>query len=124
MQFSLQFDEIKDYSKLVEEEIINNELEYEYINDEALYDSKNYIHSYSTYDIETYSDQFKKFEIYCYIKLNKENEYIFPVQSDLLNINEQYIYELIENLVKVINDKKFEIKYKSNTLILFRDSSK
>ena len=35
-----------------------------------------------------------------------------------MNINEQYIYELIENLVKVINDKKFEIKYKSNNYIL------
>ena len=117
------FNEIKEYSKLIEEEIINDEFEYEYFNDEDLDDRKSYFYSYSQNDNENNFDNFKKFEIFCYIKLNKENEYNFTIQSDLFNIQTQYIYELIKNIVKEFNKNEFEIKYNSNNYILILKDS-
>ena len=55
----------------------------------------------------------KKIEIYFYFKLSENNEYIFPVESDLLDINNQYGYDLIENIIKNINKKSFTITHNS-----------
>lgn len=57
---------------------------------------------------------FKTFKVYFYIKLEDSNTFIFPIKSDLLNINKQCVNDLIKNIVKKINDSCFIIKYNSN----------
>ena len=60
----------------------------------------------------------KKFKVYFYFNLNEKNEYIFPFESDLLNIDNQYGYDLIQNIIKKINNKSLVINYDSKDYIL------
>lgn len=60
----------------------------------------------------------KKFKVYFFFNLNEKNEYIFPFESDLLNINEQYGYDLIKNIIRKINNKSLVINYDSKDYIL------
>jgi hypothetical protein len=55
--------------------------------------------------------QFKQFNVYCYFNINKDISFIFPIKTDLFNINKQYIYELIKNVVKKVNNEKIVITY-------------
>ena len=59
------------------------------------------------------SHTLKIIKIYFYFKLNNNNEFIFPIESDLLNIDKQYGYELIENIIKKINNNSIIIDYNS-----------
>lgn len=52
-----------------------------------------------------------KFDAYFYFKINDEKEYIFPIKSDLFNINDRHVYELIKNIIKKINEKHIIINY-------------
>ena len=61
----------------------------------------------------------KNYNIYFYLNLNKENSFIFPIKSDFFKINKQYIYELIKNIVKKINNENIIIKYNSKDYIIF-----
>ena len=63
-------------------------------------------------------NNFVKFDAYFYFKINEENEFIFPIQSDLFNIDEQYVHELIKNTVKKINEKNIIINYDNNKYII------
>ena len=60
----------------------------------------------------------KKFKVYFYFNLNEKNEYIFPFESDLLNIDNQYGYDLIQNIINKINNESLEINYDSKDYIL------
>jgi len=60
----------------------------------------------------------KNFEIFCYFKINKENEFIYSIQSDALNLKTQYAYDLIKNIIKKINESKITIEYNSLKYIL------
>ena len=60
----------------------------------------------------------KNYNIYFYLNLNKENSFIFPIKSDFFKINKQYIYELIKNIVKKINNENINIKYNSKDYII------
>ena len=60
----------------------------------------------------------KKFKVYFYFNLNEKNEYIFPFESDLLNIDNQYGYDLIQNIIKKINNESLVINYDSKDYIL------
>jgi len=60
----------------------------------------------------------KKFKVYFYFNLNEKNEYIFPFESDLLNIDNQYVYNLIQNIIKKINNESIIINYDSKDYIL------
>ena len=60
----------------------------------------------------------KNYNIYFYLNLNKENSFIFPIKSDFFKINKQYIYELIKNIVKKINNENIIIKYNSKDYII------
>ena len=52
-----------------------------------------------------------QFDAYFYFKINGEKEYIFPIKSDLFNINDRHVYELIKNIIKKINEKHIIINY-------------
>ena len=60
----------------------------------------------------------KKFKVYFYFNLNEKNEYIFPFESDLLNIDNQYGYDLIQNIINKINNESLVINYDSKDYIL------
>jgi len=51
----------------------------------------------------------KKFKVYFYFCLNKNQEYILNIESDLLNIYNQYGYDLIRNIIKKINNESIVI---------------
>ena len=56
-------------------------------------------------------DKYIKFNIYFYFKLDENNEYIFPIQSDIFNKSKQYVHELIKNIIKKINEKNIVINF-------------
>jgi hypothetical protein len=62
--------------------------------------------------------QFKQYNVYCYFNINKDNSFIFPIKTDLFNINKQYIYELIKSVVKKINNEKIVITNNSTKYII------
>ncbi len=66
---------------------------------------------------QSYEEKFAKFEIYFYFVF-KDKEYIFPIKSDLFNVNTQYIHELIKNIVKKINEKNIIINYNNVKYII------
>lgn len=55
----------------------------------------------------------KKFTVYFYLNINKDSTFIIPIQTDFFNLNKQYVYELIKNSVKKINNEKINIKLNS-----------
>ena len=63
-------------------------------------------------------NKIKKFKVYFYFNLNEKNEYIFPFESDLLNIDNQYGYDLIQNIINKINNESLVINYNSKDYIL------
>ena len=67
--------------------------------------------------IQNHEEKYIKFEVYFYFTMG-DKEYIFPIQSDLLNINAQYIYELIKNIVEKINEKNIIINYNNFDYII------
>ena len=62
-------------------------------------------------------NKLKKYIIYFYLNLNK-NSFIFPIISDNFFINKQYVYELIKNIVKKINDNNITINFNNNNYII------
>lgn len=56
-------------------------------------------------------DSHVKYNTYFYFKLNKDKEFIFPIQSDVFNKNKQFTFELIKNIIKKINEKNIVIDY-------------
>ena len=58
--------------------------------------------------IQNREEKYFKFEVYFYFTIEGK-EYIFPIQSDFFNINNQYTYELIKNIIRKINEKKIII---------------
>ena len=64
----------------------------------------------------------KAFNIYFYLYLNKDNIFNFKIRTDFFDINNQYVYELIKNVVKIINDKKICVQINSiNYIISLKD---
>ena len=55
-------------------------------------------------------NKFKKFEVFCYIKVNKEKYFIFPINSDSINLKTHTVYDLIKNIVKKFNQNNINIK--------------
>ena len=96
--------EIKEYDKQFKEEII----------EENFYDDFNYEENTNIFykEKDKVNDN-KKFTVYFYLELNKNNYYIFPIESDLLNINTQYGYDLIENIINKINNKSIVVNNNS-----------
>ena len=97
--------EVKEYGKFVEEELEEENL-YEEFESEA--EENNYI-NFSNKNVNNIKSNVKKFILYFYFKINENNEFIFPIESDFLNIDMQYGYELIENIINKINSKSIII---------------
>ena len=93
---------------MIEEEIVKNEINLNNI------ENSNYL---SNSLINNYFNIYKRFKIYFSLSINN-SEFIFEIKSDFFNINEQYIYKLIKNIVKIINNKKFIVKNNSNNYII------
>ena len=112
MQFEELNKDIKEYDKLMKEEFEEANLYEEFESDE----NNNINYNYENIIIKKYN--FKKFTINFYFKLNENKDFIFPIESDLFNIDNQYVYELIENIIKKINDKSITINDNSNEYII------
>ena len=59
-----------------------------------------------------FGDKYTKFNVYFWFTF-KNKEFVFKIKSDSFNINGQYTYELIENIVKIINKKNIVINHKN-----------
>ena len=104
--------EIKEY-----DEFIKNEIE----EDEDIYDELDEEFDYSEIDFHVkkqyYNNSdcnfinFKSFKVYFYFEINKDCNFIFPIESDKFNVEKQYIYELLNNIVKLINNKNIIINH-------------
>ena len=64
----------------------------------------------------------KRYNIYFFLNLSKDNTFIFPIESDIFNVNNQHVYELIKSAVKNINNKKIRITYNNiNYIVSLKD---
>ena len=114
-KISMQFEEltkdIKEYDKFVKEDF-----EEEYLYQEFESEENNNINYNQNIIIK--KNNFQKFIIYFNFKLNENKEFIFPIESDLFNIDNQYVDELIENIINKINNKSITINYNSKEYII------
>ena len=70
---------------------------------------------------ENNENKFAKFDVFFYFTL-KNKEFVFQIKTDFFNKNEQYIYELIKNIVKKINEKNIVINYNNaNYIVSLKD---
>ena len=60
--------------------------------------------------VHNYFDYIKKFKIYFYAKINENNEFVFPIKSDFINIKKKCVCDLIKHILKKINNKKIVIR--------------
>ena len=113
-KISIQFEEYenrkKEYDNLIKEELeeendlieINSE-DSDNISDSNKRDNKD----------NNCFNNLKQFEIYFFLKLNNDIEYVFPIQSDYLDIKEKYGFDLIKNIIKKINDQNIVVENNS-----------
>ena len=112
MQFEELAKEIKEYDKLMKEEF-----EEEKLYEEFELEENNNIINYNP-DVIIKKNNFKKFIVNFYFKLNENKEFTFPIESDIFDIDNQYVYELIENIIKKINNQLLFINILFNTFFL------
>lgn len=113
--------EIKEYDEMVKKELSeednlsvldNCEFEDE---EENIKDTSDNLNNFG-------NNKYKKFIVYFYCEFDETAKYVFPIESETFNIENQYIYELIGNIVKIINNKRLIINYNSiNYLISLKD---
>ena len=113
-KISIQFEEYenhkKEYDNLIKEEL-EEENDLIEINSED-FDNINESNNKDNKDNNCFNN-IKQFEIYFFLKLNNDIEYVFPVQSDYLNIKEKYGFDLIKNIIKKINDQNIVVENNS-----------
>ena len=66
---------------------------------------------------EKQETKFSKFDVFFYFTIKKK-EFVFQIKSDLFDLDKQYTYELIQNIVKKINEKKITINLDNIKYIL------
>ena len=102
--------EIKEYDEFIKNEIEEDEDIYDELDEEFdcseidFHIKKQY---YNNSDCNFIN--FKSFKVYFYFEINKDCNFIFPIESDIFNAEKQYIYELLKNIVKLINNKNIVI---------------
>ena len=108
-KISIQMEELEnkrkeraDYLKEINEEISLNDFE----------DELNKIRP-----SKSYQEKFATFDIFFYFTIQKK-EFVFQIKSDLFNLNRQYSYELIKNIVKKINEKNITINQNNTNYIV------
>ena len=112
MQIEEMTKEIKEYDKFVKEELEEDNLFDEFESNEN--DNTNILYENSNIIL----NHLKFMKIYFYLKLNDKNEFIFPIESDYLNINKQYAYELINNIINKINNMPITINFSLKEYII------
>ena len=111
--------EVKEYAEFVENEIDEEDNEFDC--DEIDFNIKNQYYDTSNY-IENNSNNYSNFKVYFYFEINKDYNFVFPIESDIFNIEKQYIYDLLRNIVKIVNNKNITVNYKGfNYIISLKD---
>ena len=111
--------EVKEYAEFVENEIDEEDNEFDC--DEIDFNIKNQYYDTSDY-IENNSNNYSNFKVYFYFEINKDYNFVFPIESDIFNIEKQYIYDLLRNIVKIVNNKNITVNYKGfNYIISLKD---
>ena len=72
---------------------------------------------------ESEAKNISKFRIYFFFKLNEKKEFIFPIESDSFDLDNQNVSDLIINVIKKINDKKITINYNLKECVLLLNVS-
>ena len=112
-KISLQMEELKNKKKITSE--LNDDIstdEYDIECDENSRETKQSVNS-----VNLYENIFSKFDIEFLFKFNKK-EFIISIESDVFNLNENKVEDLIKNAIKKINEKKFSFKENKNTYII------
>jgi len=113
--------EIKEYDEFVKNEIEEDEDIYDELDEEFncsefdYHEKKQY---YNSFNADYTFINFKSFKVYFYFEINKDCNFIFPIDSDKFNVEKHYIYELLKNIVKLINNKNIFINYNNNKYII------
>jgi hypothetical protein len=113
-KISIQIEEIENKRKESGEfnQELNDNMELEEYDKKLSENSKIY---------EKNENKFVKFDVFFYFTL-KNKEFVFQIKTDFFNKNEQYIYELIKNIVKKINEKNIVINYNNaNYIVSLKD---
>lgn len=67
-------------------------------------------------------NNYKQFFIYFYFEIYNK-EFIFPIVSSFFNIKKSYVYDLIRNIIKIINNKNIIIINNSiNYIVSLKDN--
>jgi hypothetical protein len=103
----------KNFSNEYSKNGINNRINYKEL---CINEEEN--HHYIINDANNYFDYIKKFKIYFYVKINENNEFVFPIKSDFINIKKKCVCDLIKHIVKKINNKKIVIRINSKEYTL------
>jgi len=112
-KISLQMEELKNKKKITSE--LNDDIstdEYDIECDENSRETKQSVNS-----VNLYENIFSKFDIEFLFKFNKK-EFIISIESDVFNLNENKVEDLIKNAIKKINEKNFSFKENKNTYII------
>ena len=111
--------DIKDYDEFIKEEIIEDNNNYNELNNSGYISEK--LH-YSSNIIENNFNCLNKFVIYFYFKI-ANNEFVYPIETDFLNINKHNGYDMIKNIIKNINKKQITISLNNiNYILSLKDS--
>ena len=112
-KISLQMEELKNKKKLASEfdDDISTD-EYDIECGENSRQSKQSVNS-----INSCENIFSKFDIKFPFKFNKK-EYIISTESDVFNLNENRVEDLIKNVIKKINEKNITFKENKDTYII------
>ena len=112
-KISLQMEELKNKKKITSE--LNDDIstdEYDIECDENSRETKQSVNS-----VNLYENIFSKFDIEFLFKFNKK-EFIISIESDVFNLNENKVEDLIKNAIKKINEKNFSFKENKNIYII------
>ncbi len=102
-------------NKLKEKEEYLEELNSEIISDEFENELNDITKNLGIADKKV--EKYRKFDVFFYFKI-KNKDFIVQIKSDFFNLNDQYVYELLQNIVKKINEKNIIIIYDNNKYII------
>ena len=104
----------------LENKVKENEEILKDINDEIISEEFEKELKIITKDLEKngkFEDKFSKFDVFFYFTVENK-EFVFQIKSDLFDLNKNYTYELMKNIVKKINEKKLFINSDNTKYII------
>ena len=112
-KISLQMEELKNKKKMISEfddDISTDGYDLDF--EESSRQSKQSVNS-----INSYENIFSKFDIKFPFYFNKK-EFIINIESDVFNLNEKRVEDLIKNVIKKINEKNITFQENKDTYII------